>query len=40
MAAISDIKRKLKSKRELIAQKTSQGMGDTIVKFNPTLYSK
>jgi hypothetical protein len=24
----------------LIAQKTSQGMGDTIVKFNPTLYSK
>jgi hypothetical protein len=40
MAAISDIKRKLKNKRELIAQKTSQGMGDTIVKFNPTLYSK
>ena len=38
--AINDIKRKLKKKRELIAYKTSQGMGDTIAKFDPALYAK
>lgn len=40
MNAIQNIKQKLKVKRQLIADKTSQGMGDTIVNFNPTLYSK
>lgn len=40
LLAIQDIKRKLKHKRELIAEKTSQGIGDTIVNFNPVLYSK
>lgn len=40
MAAIKDIKRKFKNKRDLIAQKTSQGIGDTIINFNVTLYSK
>lgn len=40
MQAIKDIKRKFKNKRELIAQKTSQGIGDTIVSFDPILYSK
>lgn len=39
-AAIYDIKRKLKNKRELIAKKTSEEMGDVIVNFNPTLYVK
>lgn len=40
LAAISDIKRKLRNKRELIAKKTSEEMGDTVVNFNPTLYAK
>jgi hypothetical protein len=40
MDAIADIKRKIKNKRQLIAEKTSQGMGDTIVNFNPALYTK
>ena len=40
MAAIKDIKRKFKNRRELIAQKTSQGVGNTIVSFNMSLYAK
>lgn len=40
MAAIIDIKRKIKNKRQLIEEKTSKGMGDTIENFNPTLYTK
>jgi hypothetical protein len=39
-AAIHDIRRKLKNKRELIAKKTSEEMGDIVVNFNPALYSK
>lgn len=38
--AMKDIRRKLKNKRDLIAEKTSQAMGDTITNFNPSLYSK
>lgn len=40
LAAIKDIKRKLKGKRELIAEKNSQGISETISCFNPILYSK
>ena len=40
LAAIQDIKRKLKGKRELISEKNSQGISDTISNFNQILYSK
>ena len=40
MTAIKDIRLKFKNRRELIAQKTSQGVGNTIVSFNMSLYAK